>query len=140
MLLGAGLASSLAKQVGEELEIESQRFTVIGIFAGLNVYESMSAVARLADVQQLLDRPGQVTELQIALDPATARDAAAVADVRRAIEALTDDAGRPAGLVGRAASGNSWKAAPKSGWPAPWPGGSRRWRWRSARCNCSTRC
>jgi putative ABC transport system permease protein len=98
VLLGAGLASSLAKQVGEELEIDSQRFTVIGIFAGLNVYESMSAVARLADVQQLLDRPGQVTELQIALDPATARDAAAVAQVRRSIEALTDDEGGRLGL------------------------------------------
>ena len=45
VLLGAGLASSLDKQVGGELEIESQKFKVIGIFTGLNVYENMTAVA-----------------------------------------------------------------------------------------------
>jgi len=98
VLLGAGLAASLDKPVGGELEIESQKFKVVGIFTGLNVYENMTAVARLIDVQQLMDRPGQVTELQIALDGATAGDAAAVAEVRRAIEAVRDEQGQKLGL------------------------------------------
>jgi putative ABC transport system permease protein len=98
VLLGAGLAASLAKQVGDEVEIESQQFKIIGVFAGLNVYESMTAVARLAEVQQLLDRPGQITELQIVLDESTARDAQALAAVRRAIEAVRDEQGSPLGL------------------------------------------
>ncbi|HEX4141941.1 MAG TPA: FtsX-like permease family protein [Pirellulales bacterium] len=98
VLLGAGLAASLDKQVGQQLEIESQNFKVVGIFAGLNVYENMTAVARLADVQQLMDRPGQVTELQIALDAATADDAAALAAVRREIENVRDERGEKLGL------------------------------------------
>ena len=45
-----------------------------------------------------MDRPGQITELQIALDEATADDPAAMAEVRRAIDDLRDERGEKLGL------------------------------------------
>ena len=99
VMLGEGLANSLRKEIGDEIEIEMQKFQVLGIYAGLNVHENMTAVVLLPDLQQLMDRPGQVTEFQIVLDRGTSADPRAIPQLRREIEALRDEQGHRFGLA-----------------------------------------
>lgn len=98
VMLGEGLRRSLNKGIGDEVDIEQQMFHIVGIYAGLNVYENMTAVVLLPDLQQLMDRAGQVTEFQIVLDRETAATPLAVSELRREIEALRDEQGRRLGL------------------------------------------
>jgi putative ABC transport system permease protein len=99
ILLGARLASSIKKDVGDEVEIESYgRFHVVGVFQGINVFEDASAVVRLPDLQQLMDRPGQVTEFQIKLDRDFPQQPAALSVLCRQIEELKDSSGERWGL------------------------------------------
>ena len=99
VMLGESLATVLGKDVGGEVEIELQKFHVVGVFAGTNVYENMSAVVRLADLQQLMDRPDQVTEFQLILAPGLADDRTRLEIVRQKIEALADEHGQRFGLA-----------------------------------------
>ena len=99
VMLGESLAAVLAKEVGGLVEIELQKFRVVGIFAGTNVYENMSAVVRLADLQKLMDRPDQVTEFQLILAPGLAEDRQRLDVVRAKIEALADERGQRDGLA-----------------------------------------
>jgi putative ABC transport system permease protein len=94
VMLGLVLAKNLDKRPGDRLEIEGQDFEVVGIYESFSVYENGSAVVLLADLQQLMDRPGQVTGFQVVLGPAPDRREA-VERVRREIEALHDSRGRP---------------------------------------------
>jgi putative ABC transport system permease protein len=99
ILLGARLAESINKRVGDEVEIESYgRFRVAGVFRGVNVLEDASAIVLLGDLQKLMDRPGQVTEFQIRLDRGIAGDAAALDEIRRQIDDLKNPAGERWGL------------------------------------------
>ncbi len=99
ILLGARLAESINKRPGDDVAIESYgRFHVAGVFHGVNVLEDASAVALLGDLQQLMDRPGQVTEFQIKLDRKIAGVPAALEQVRRQIEDLKNPAGERWGL------------------------------------------
>ena len=98
VLLGESLAALLEKKVGDPLEIEQQPFRIIGVYTGANVYESMSAVTLLPDLQELMDRAGQVTEFQLRLQGATLADPAAVDTLREQIEDLRDDDGLRMGL------------------------------------------
>ncbi|HKD37697.1 MAG TPA: FtsX-like permease family protein, partial [Pirellulales bacterium] len=99
ILLGARLAESINKRPGDQVEIESYgKFHVAGIFRGVNVLEDASAVVWLSDLQQLMDRPGQVTEFQIKLDREIAGETAALEQVRRQIESLKNPAGERWGL------------------------------------------
>jgi putative ABC transport system permease protein len=94
VMLGVVLAKNLSKRVGDPLEIEGQEFGIVGIFESFNVFENGSAVVLLHDLQQLMDRPDQVTGFQVVLKE-TANRKAAVDRVRQEIEALRDDKGRP---------------------------------------------
>ena len=67
VLIGEQLAATLEKMIGDEVEIELRKFRIRGIFAGMNVYENMTAVVLLPDLQRLMDREGQVTEFQLVL-------------------------------------------------------------------------
>ncbi|HEY5310955.1 MAG TPA: ABC transporter permease [Pirellulales bacterium] len=99
VMLGQSLAATLNKTVGDEIEIELHKFRVVGIYAGLNVYDNMTAVTLLPDLQALMDRPGQVTEFQLTLDKQVARDKYAVDNIRKQIESLHDEQGRRLGLA-----------------------------------------
>ncbi len=93
VMLGTVLAKNLGKHAGDRLEVEGQDFEVVGIYQSFSVYENGSAVVLLADLQQLMDRPGQVTGFQVVVEEGPDH-AAEVERVRRAIEALTDARGR----------------------------------------------
>lgn len=99
VMLGQQLAENLKKHVGDMVEIESQPFHVVGIFHGLNQLESVSAIVKLSDLQQLMDRQGQVTEIQVRLEPQLADREAGLAQLRREIGELHNPAGRRWGLA-----------------------------------------
>jgi putative ABC transport system permease protein len=65
ILLGNGIAALLGKHAGQQLEIEGTPFEVLGALQSANPYEMNSVVARLSDVQSLMDRPDIVSEFQI---------------------------------------------------------------------------
>ena len=98
VMLGQSLAATLGKKLGDEVEIELHKFRLIGIYAGLNVYESMTAVTLLADLQTLMDRAGQVTEFQVALERTISAEKHAIDEVRTQIESLQDEEGHRLGL------------------------------------------
>jgi putative ABC transport system permease protein len=97
VLLGSGLARALKNQPGQEVEIERTPFRIAGVFETDNVLESNTAVAPLADVQELMDRPGQVSEFQIRVGPSYAGDTALCA-ICRNVESLRDQKGRSLGF------------------------------------------
>ncbi len=97
VLLGSGLARALKKTAGQTVEIERTPFHIAGIFETDNVLESNTAVAPLADVQELMDRPGQVSEFQLRVVPAFASDAA-VRGLCRKIESLRSEKGQSLGF------------------------------------------
>jgi putative ABC transport system permease protein len=97
VVLGAGLAESLHKQAGQPLDIEGTQFEIVGVFEGATAIESNSLVAPLADVQQLMDRPDQVSEFQLRATPeANSHDG--VRRLCQQIEALRDDRQQPCGF------------------------------------------
>jgi putative ABC transport system permease protein len=84
VLLGAVLARNLGKGVGDSIDlIEKETFTVVGVFESTNVFENGSMVVPLAELQRVMDRPGQVTGFSVILGPN--QDITAV---RHQIEAL----------------------------------------------------
>jgi putative ABC transport system permease protein len=83
--------------VGDSLEIEGQSFSVGGIFRSSNRYDDNSAVVLLADLQRMMDRPGQVTEFQLSLESSEKTRGGHrqfVERVRRDIENLRDEQGQ----------------------------------------------
>jgi len=102
VMLGQGLAAGLDKRVGDEVEIESHRFSIVGIYEGANLLENSTAVMRLSELQELMDRPGQVTEFQLQLHD-NLGDARHVAELLRPqIAALANAQGKPLGLAAMA--------------------------------------
>jgi putative ABC transport system permease protein len=97
VLLGASLASALQKSVGASVEIEGTPFDIVGIFAAPNALEANSAITLLDDLQQVMDRRGQVSEFQVRVDDSVASEAA-LGKVCRLIESLIDGAGQSFGL------------------------------------------
>lgn len=97
VLLGSGLARGLKKAPGQTVEIERTPFQVVGVFQTDNALESNTAVSPLADVQELMARPGQVSEFQIRAAASTAGQAG-IRGLCRRIEALTDEKGRSLGF------------------------------------------
>ncbi len=97
VLLGAGIAESIGKRAGQQLEIEDTTFRVAGIFQPANPFDSNSIVAPLADVQQLMGRPGIVSELQVRAAESV-RSEQALNRLCRAIEELRDEQQQPLGL------------------------------------------
>ena len=78
LILGEALAMSLKTSPGDSLDVEGVKFHVAGVFQTGNALEANTAAATLDDLQELMDRPGQVSEFQIrapqvAADPTSAR-------------------------------------------------------------------
>ena len=90
VLLGSGLARALGKRAEESVEIEGTPFRIAGIFQTDNALESNTAVAPLADVQELMGRPGQVSEFQLRVVPTTASDPG-IRNLCRQIESLRNE-------------------------------------------------
>ena len=99
ILLGKTLARSLRKDVGDRVQIEGQRFDVIGIYEGANLFENSSAVVVLDRLQQLMDRPGQVTEFQLQLKKSPAGIGSSIQSLQREIARLRSVAGEPIGFT-----------------------------------------
>jgi putative ABC transport system permease protein len=97
ILLGSGIAALLGKHAGQQLEIEGTPFDVLGVFQSANPFEMNSVVARLSDVQSLMDRPGIVSEFQICAAESI-RDDAALNRLCHTIEKLRDDQENDLGL------------------------------------------
>ncbi len=99
VLLGNGLAKNLNKRVGDTVEIELRRFRVVGVYQSANSFESGAAVVLLADLQQLMDRKGQVSEflVMLAADESDRKDA--IEAVKQQVAQLTDDDGDSLGLT-----------------------------------------
>jgi putative ABC transport system permease protein len=84
VLIGEVLARNLGKGVGDGIDlIEKESFTVVGIFESTNVFENGSMVVPLAELQRVMDRPGQVTGFSIIAEPNYD-----VKAIRRQVEAL----------------------------------------------------
>ncbi|HVX62557.1 MAG TPA: ABC transporter permease [Pirellulales bacterium] len=70
VLLGKVLAANLGKGVGDELELYGQQFQVAGVFESYNVYDNGAVVMLLSEMQQLTDRPHEVSGFTVEADPA----------------------------------------------------------------------
>jgi putative ABC transport system permease protein len=97
VLLGSGIAEALQKRVGQQVEIEGTDFRVVGIFQATNPFDSNSIVAPLGAVQQLMDRPQVISEIQVRVEDSM-RDEIALDQVCRSIEVLSDPQGQLLGL------------------------------------------
>ncbi len=96
VLLGRGISDALNKHSGATVRVEDKVFCVAGVIAADNPFDSNSVVAVLTDVQELMGRPGIVSEFQIQV-AAAIRNEDGLRTVCRAIESLTA-AGQPLGL------------------------------------------
>jgi putative ABC transport system permease protein len=97
VLLGKALADGLKKQPGDSVEIEHAPFKIAGIFQSADAIEANTIIAPIADVEELMGRPGQVSEFQIRAAAEVANDAG-IARLCRDIEGLRDPAGRSLGF------------------------------------------
>src|SRR5262249_13038281 len=90
VIVGSQLASLMRKSVGHTVDIEARPFEIVGVFESNNNLYNGTLVILLPVLQELIDRPGKVSGFGVILDRGADRER-----VRREIEALTDDAGRP---------------------------------------------
>ncbi len=97
VMLGMVLAKNLGKKTGDQVEIASREFTIVGVFESFNVYLNSSAVMLLPVLQKLMDRPGQVTGFEVVLDDAPNKKEL-VERVRREINALRSSNGELWGI------------------------------------------
>jgi putative ABC transport system permease protein len=96
-VIGAGLAETLGKSVGDKIVIEDDAFTVVGVQQSSNIFENSMAVVSLQDLQDLMDRKEQVTAFLIVLADSPDKQARVDA-VRHEIEDLRDENGRKIGV------------------------------------------
>jgi putative ABC transport system permease protein len=94
VMLGTILAQNLGKKPGDTINIETENFRVVGVYESFNVFENGSAVLLLAELQRLMDRPGQVTGFQVILSDAPDK-AQLRSQIRQQVEKLCDQRGRP---------------------------------------------
>lgn len=97
VVLGTILADGLGKKVGDTVQIEFEDLTVVGIFESYNMFENSTAIVALDQLQESMDRQGQVTGFFVLVDD-VADKSAVVADVQDKIENLTDENGKRVGL------------------------------------------
>jgi len=96
-VIGAGLAETLGKSVGDRLTIEDEAFTIVGIQQSSNIFENSMAVVTLRDLQDLMDRKEQVTAFLIMVEDSLAKQAKVEA-VRHEIESLRAENGHKIGV------------------------------------------
>ncbi|MBX3422780.1 MAG: ABC transporter permease [Pirellulaceae bacterium] len=68
VMLGTHLAERVALGVGERLMLFEEPYVITGIFQSTSTWENGSMILPLATLQQLTDRPGQVTYINVVLD------------------------------------------------------------------------
>ena len=61
VMLGRILAANLGKKLGDQVTLYGQDFEVVGIFESFSVYENGAVFMLLDELQQQMDRPGEVT-------------------------------------------------------------------------------
>jgi putative ABC transport system permease protein len=89
LMLGAPLARSLGRTVGDLVEIPgSGAFRVIGVYESPNVFEATGVLMPLGQLQRLLHREGEVTAFTVI---ARGSDGESVERVRQAIGAVAPD-------------------------------------------------
>jgi len=92
VLVGSVLAGNLNVKVGDKIPLYGESAEVVGIFDSKQVYESGSVVALLSDMQQFMNRPGQVTGFMVRAnvpkDAMPEQKTAQLAELRKRIEAL----------------------------------------------------
>ena len=98
VMLGKALAKELDKKLGDEVQVEEKNFKVVGIFESGNMVENSSAIVSLHDLQDLMERDGQVTQLNISLAKDLPDRKAAMLALREQIETLKDADGNKFGL------------------------------------------
>ena len=121
VLLGKTLAGELEKKVGDEVEMESSKFKVVGIYQSGSMVDNSAAVVTLTDLQALMGRKAEVSEFNIAMRKDIGDRTAAMLKLRNDIENLKDDNGTKLGLAAQAtqdfvASGNQIRLAHAMAW------------------------
>jgi len=96
-LLGSSLAASLGRKPGDRMEIEGTEFEVVGIYTTDDPLESNTAAAPLADVQELMGRVDQVSEIYVDVDD-TVRTPEQWQALCRDLESLRDAQGNSLGF------------------------------------------
>lgn len=91
VMLGKLLAQSLGKGVDDDIVIDGRQFHVIGEYEVENAFENGGALVLLADLQELMDRQGQVTGFEVLLHD---NSDAAMEKTREQIAGLQDERGR----------------------------------------------
>ncbi|MFU7558838.1 ABC transporter permease [Roseiconus sp. JC912] len=86
--LGSNLASRVGLSAGDTAMIFEEPYVVAGIFKSQSVWENGSMIIPLKQLQALTDRSGQVTYINVVLDPKLSSSQAS--DVVAAIENLDD--------------------------------------------------
>jgi putative ABC transport system permease protein len=104
ILLGASLADQMDKKIGDKVEILGQTFNVVGIFESGTMVENREAIIKLADLQTLMEKPGDVNNFQLALKKDVPDREASMWQVRKTIQAMKDDKGEPLGLMAQQSS------------------------------------
>jgi putative ABC transport system permease protein len=99
VMLGNKLAAELKKDVGDDLSIEGSTFKVLAIYESANMFDNGSGVIPLANLQDLMDRKGQVTEFQVAIAGKPESRKQVVERLSAEIAALRDDQEQPLGLA-----------------------------------------
>src|SRR5262249_27658270 len=96
ILLGAMLAKTLQTQIGDKIKVEDRETLVSGIIESGNMFETASAILPLADLQHIMEQPTKVTLFLLEVEDCPTKEAKQekVAELARAIEAITDEHGR----------------------------------------------
>jgi putative ABC transport system permease protein len=68
ILLGTHAAGDLDASVGDTVTIDDRAFTVIGVFKSPNLWQDSGAIAPLATVQELANKPGVVTFVYVRVE------------------------------------------------------------------------
>ena len=91
------LAETLGKNIGDQVAIEDEEFTVVGIHRSANLFENSMAVVSLRDLQQLMDRKDQVTAFMIVVDDSPDKRSK-IAALTETIKELKEPNGRKVGV------------------------------------------
>lgn len=85
-IIGTVLAKNLDKKVGDILPLYDDQFQIVGIYRSTNVFEEGAAAIPLAELQRLMERPGQVTGFSVIMKNSS--DKAAIDRAKKEIESL----------------------------------------------------
>lgn len=77
LMLGVHLADRIQAKVGDSINLFEKPYLVSGIFKSTSTWENGSMILPLAELQTLIDRPGQVTYINVVLQTASGTSKAA---------------------------------------------------------------